>query len=73
MLSCKEVIAHSEELLEGEAGLIRRIQIRLHLRVCEHCTRYIRQLSLLLRAFRRLHRPVSEDKVVEIMDAVHRG
>lgn len=70
MLSCKEVVAHSEELLDGEASLIRRIQIRLHLRVCEHCTRYIRQLSLMLRAFRRLHAPVGEDRVGEIMAAV---
>lgn len=73
MLSCKEVVAHSEELLEGEAGLLRRIQIRMHLRVCEHCTRYIRQLSLMLRAFRRLHPRVDNDKVGEIMDTVHRG
>jgi predicted anti-sigma-YlaC factor YlaD len=73
MLSCKEVVAHSEALLEGEASLLKRIQIRMHLRVCEHCTRYIRQLSLMLRAFRRLHPRTGDDRVGEIMDAVHRG
>jgi len=73
MLSCTEVVAHSEALLEGEASLWKRIQIRMHLRVCEHCTRYIRQLDILLRCFRRLHRPAGDDKVEEIMEAVHRG
>ena len=73
MLSCKEVVAQSDALLAREVTLRQRLQIMIHLFVCEHCRRYLRQLEILLRSFRRLHGPVAADKVAEVMDAVHRG
>jgi hypothetical protein len=73
MLSCKEVVAQGDALLSREVSLRQRIQIMLHLFVCEHCRRYLHQLEILLRSFRRLHAPVGADKVAEVMDAVHRG
>ena len=70
MLSCKEVVAHGDALLNGEVGLIKRIQIRIHLRAGIYCTRYLRQLDMLLRSFRRLYTPPSRDTVAGIMQAV---
>jgi len=73
MLSCKEVVAHGDALLTREVTLRQRIQIMIHLFVCEHCRRYLHQLEIMLRSFRRLREPVGADKVEEIMNAVHRG
>ncbi len=47
MLSCKEVtwLCASEEL--RRAPLARRLAVRLHLMMCTHCRRYVRQLRLI--------------------------
>ena len=73
MLSCKEVVAHSEALLAREVSLRTRLGIMIHLFVCDACRRYLHQLEILLRAFRRLHKPAAADQVAQIMDAVKRG
>lgn len=73
MLSCKEVVAQSDALLAREVTLRQRLQIMIHLFVCEHCRRYLHQLEIMLRSFRRLRETVGADKVAEVMDAVHRS
>ena len=73
MLSCNEVVAQADALLAREVTLRQRIKIMIHLFVCEHCRRYLHQLEILLRSFRRLYEPAGADKVAEVMDAVHRS
>ena len=53
MLSCKEV---SRLLSQGEdrrLTLVERVKLRLHLSVCDACTRFVRQLAFVRRALAR--------------------
>ena len=47
MYRCSEVVRQvsSDEYLT--AGLFKKLQIRLHLAMCKHCSRYVRQLRAL--------------------------
>ena len=61
MLSCKELVAHSSDYLDGQLRLRERISVRAHLAMCSHCRRFIRQLKLSQSVLRELpERPVPE-------------
>ena len=46
MLSCKELSEKASDCLDGELSPRSRMQIRLHMFLCEHCRRYLRQMRL---------------------------
>lgn len=54
MLSCKQLVAHSSEFLDGQLGLRKRMSVRLHLAMCEHCRRFIKQMRLSQAVLRQL-------------------
>ncbi|MEP6834290.1 MAG: hypothetical protein ABJB74_12920 [Gemmatimonas sp.] len=53
MLSCKEItrLCASEDI--RQATFARRVEVRLHLLMCRHCRRYVRELSAIGVAARR--------------------
>lgn len=74
MLSCKQVVDDADHLLAGEVTFRRRLSIRLHLLICVHCRRYLRQLKLLLAALPHLRgrtRPEQVDAVMAQVRANH--
>lgn len=61
MLSCKELVAHSSDYLDGQLRLRERIGVRAHLAMCVHCRRFIRQMKLSRDVLRQLpEQPVPE-------------
>lgn len=46
MLSCKQLVAHSSDFLDGQLILRERLSVRTHLALCFNCRRFIRQLRL---------------------------
>ncbi|MAC99641.1 MULTISPECIES: anti-sigma factor family protein [Pseudomonas] len=54
MLKCKDLVALSSDLLDGELTLKQRIAVRMHLAMCVHCRRFIRQLRVSQRVIRQL-------------------
>ena len=54
MLSCKQLVAHSSEFLDGQLGLRKRMSVRLHLAMSEHCRRFIKQMRLSQAVLRQL-------------------
>jgi len=46
MLSCKQLVAHSSDFLDGQLILRQRLSVRAHLALCLNCRRFIRQLRL---------------------------
>ncbi|WP_339459819.1 zf-HC2 domain-containing protein [Pseudomonas sp. EA_105y_Pfl2_R69] len=46
MLSCKELVALSSDLLDVRLSLRQRVSVRLHLAMCYRCRRFIRQMRL---------------------------
>lgn len=47
MISCKEVAALISSDLLASKSLIKRVEIRLHLMMCKHCSRLMKQLEQL--------------------------
>jgi len=46
LLTCKQVSDTASDLLEGPTTLSQDIRLRLHLMICIHCRRYLKQLRL---------------------------
>ncbi len=62
MMTCKEVsqlVASSED---EELGLMRRLQLRMHLMMCHRCRNYRQQIRAIARAARYLWRQPYADK-----------
>ena len=53
MLSCREVVDRSSDLVDGELTGLERFRVRLHLLMCHRCRGF-------LDALRRLHRELPE-------------
>lgn len=54
MLSCKELVANSSDLLDGQLSLRQRVAVRMHLAMCYRCRRFIKQMRLSQRVLRAL-------------------
>lgn len=70
MLRCREIVQDADLLLAAELPWQRRIAVKLHLLMCRHCRRYVRQLRALIRAVPFMHRKASDEEVSRIMDHV---
>lgn len=70
MLKCRQVPEQAEKLLAGDLGWHERLLLRMHLLICGHCRRYMRQLKLLLRSVPFLHGPASDDEVDKVITRV---
>jgi anti-sigma factor ChrR (cupin superfamily) len=53
VLSCRDVTASASRLVDGELGLGERMAVRVHLIVCVHCRRFVRQLGVLVASLHR--------------------
>ena len=54
MLSCKEVSIKVSESLDRKLTLRERLNVKLHLLMCQACQRMVRQMTLLRAVARRL-------------------
>jgi len=70
MMTCKEVshlVASSED---ENLGLMRRMQLRLHLLMCHHCRNYLNQIRAIGKAARYLwHRPAKDKAGLKEIEA----
>ena len=46
MLTCKDVAERASALIDRELGLWDRLQMRLHLAMCEGCRRFVNQVQV---------------------------
>lgn len=62
MLNCRDISEHASDFVDGALPFTVRLQMRLHLLMCGICREYVRQMTLVVRALRRLPRnePSSE-------------
>jgi len=62
MLTCKELVAHSRDYLDGQLTLRQRLAVRAHLAMCGNCRRFIRQMKLTQAVIRQM----PEDELPEL-------
>lgn len=61
MLSCKELVAHTSDFLDGQLTLRQRLAVRAHLAMCFRCRRFIKQMRLSQAVLRQLpEQPIAE-------------
>ncbi|MBC9251541.1 anti-sigma factor [Pseudomonas alcaligenes] len=65
MLSCKELVAHSSDFLDGQLGFRQRLAVRVHLASCRNCRRFIRQMRVTQAVLRKL-----PDSAIPELDAL---
>ena len=74
MLKCREVTEQASALIDGELSWMPRLQMRLHLAMCKHCSRFVRQLRLLSDALGQRRQatgePLPESEVRRILDGL---
>lgn len=71
MLKCRELAGKADQYLDGELSPRERLAIRLHILMCHHCRRYLRQMGALLRAFPHRHNTASDEEVCAVMEHLH--
>ena len=54
MVTCKELVAHSSDYLDGQLTLRQRLAVRAHLAMCGNCRRFIRQMKLTQAVIRQM-------------------
>lgn len=71
MLKCHEVVESVDQFLDGAITRRQRLAIKIHLLMCHHCRRYMRQLRALLRAIPFMHNRASDAEVSLVMEHIH--
>ncbi|WP_371233932.1 zf-HC2 domain-containing protein [Pseudomonas sp. QE6] len=61
MLTCKELVARSSDLLDEQLGFREKLALRRHLLLCRNCRRYLRQMRLTQATLRALPEKNSAD------------
>lgn len=68
MLKCKHVVEKADALVDGTPLSRReRFALRLHLMMCHHCRRYVRQLRALLGFLPRETDPLDDARTEAIL------
>lgn len=65
MLSCKEVSQLSSEFIDKRLSLKQRLRFFIHMLMCGHCRRYIRQLRTMIQKSRGLYQGPASDITAE--------
>ncbi|MDZ7670931.1 MAG: anti-sigma factor [Gammaproteobacteria bacterium] len=68
MLSCQEITAKANDMLDNELGFRERMAVRMHLAMCVHCRRFNRHLRALAATLKR--RPDLEVLPADFVDRV---
>ena len=61
MYSCERASELSSRAMEEPLRPLQRLQLRFHLMMCRHCTRFSRQIAFLHRASRKVPEALERD------------
>ena len=66
MLSCKQFVERSSKIIENEAlSLGQRVNNKLHMFFCMHCSNYIKQAQLVTETSKELQLDDAPDAVIK--------
>ena len=61
MLSCKDITENANKYLEKDLPFFVRLKVKMHLKMCIHCQRYVQQLQATIELLGRMKQPVNTD------------
>lgn len=70
MLTCREVVDQADQLIAGELNRRQQLAMKVHLLMCRHCRRYVRQLRALLQAIPFMRSTASDSEVHDVMEHI---
>lgn len=71
MLKCKQVAEQASDYLDKDQSLMQRLSWRMHLFMCKHCRRFVKNLRLTCEMAAQKELPEGSDKEVErVMECI---
>ena len=67
MLKCTRAVEDANTMHTNELSGWRRFSLFMHLLMCHHCRRYVRQLKMLLGALGDMHGDASDEEVERVL------
>lgn len=68
MLSCKELTEQASDYLDKQLPLSKKLQLKMHLLLCHHCRRYLKQLRTTIHVVKMRPKIISDEKAKQIVD-----
>jgi hypothetical protein len=73
MLTCKALTQHhANDYFDHQFTPRQRFGVRVHLMLCRHCGRFVKQLLVVRYVLRRSRAPTGETQVLSIAEKLHR-
>lgn len=79
MLSCRDITQKANDYLEKDLPFAARMNVKMHLLICIHCRRYIKQLQTTIHTLGRIQPPAAntatEQQIQQVVELLkkHRG
>ena len=77
MLSCRDITRHANDYLEKDMTFVTRIKLKMHLLMCIHCRRYVKQLQTTILTLGKLKDPepevTSDEQVNRVIDLLKKN
>ncbi|KEI70303.1 zf-HC2 domain-containing protein [Endozoicomonas elysicola] len=72
MLKCRDIERMAGQLQDDELNWRQRFSMRMHLMMCHHCRRFVRQFAAIKKlAERSVSEQASDDEVQSVMDKIN--
>ena len=72
MLKCRDIERMAGQLQDDELNWRQRLSMRMHLMMCHHCRRFVRQFAAIKKlAERSVSEQASDDEVQSVMDKIN--
>ena len=68
MLTCEQMTRLVTDYLEGAMPLGRSLRFQLHLGLCRHCRRHLRQMKLTVAALGAMREPIPEPAMAALLE-----
>jgi len=62
MLTCKEITEQASDYCDKELSSFKRMSFKLHLLMCHHCRRYMKQVALVIETVAKLGKKTTINK-----------
>lgn len=70
MLSCRDIAARADDIVDHAGSWRERLAFRLHLMMCERCRRFIAQYRRLSALVSRVEQPASDAEIARVLESV---
>ena len=73
MLSCKDITEKANQYLDKEVSLFTRVEMKIHMFICDNCKRYVEQLRTTIAALGKMNTPaevVDDGKIDQIINTI---